>query len=190
MVNVKRVSKIVDELALLKFFPSDENARVGLVRIVCEMIATEEQARWLVTRMLAIYREWPGVLEMRACFCSRFKPCDGINAYSSVYPDGIPIDPANRLAIEAAQQKLLPLPKGHVASADPEFDKKLLVLAAATAMPRPRPVDSKFSRALFQTLTAPQDRPEVAPPSDPMPRNRRMEIQAQIDAELRKQGRL
>ena len=71
-----------------------------------------------------------------------------------------------------------------------EFEEKIAALAKSKSMPRPLIGDSKFARTLNETLTAPQDRPEVPPPGDPIPDDRRMEIQAQIDAELRKQGRI
>ncbi len=99
MVDPMAVTKIVAELSLLKFFPSDSAARVALVRMVCEMASTEEQVRWLVRRALVVFNEWPGPHELRALFCSRWKPLDFNEAYSALYPasengGGFPRDPA------------------------------------------------------------------------------------------------
>jgi len=92
-MNPKRVLEMLAELAMLRFFPARNSAvLIGLARLVNQMCADESQVRWLVDRMTSgIYAEWPGPQEMRACFCSRFKPKDGLNAYSTVYPDGIPL---------------------------------------------------------------------------------------------------
>ncbi len=128
MVNVKAVSDMMDELAVLKYFPGVEQARVALVRVTCEMADNDDQVRWLMSRMTSgIYAEWPGVREMRALFCSRFNPRDGINAYSSVYPDGIPADPKNPLQLEAP--KMLALPPGHTVSADKSLETAVQILS-------------------------------------------------------------
>ena len=85
MVNVKQAADKIAELALMRFFPSEPQAKSALVRMVCEMAQTNEQVDWLVRRALALYTDWPGPRELRALFCSRWKPADGIEAYSTVY---------------------------------------------------------------------------------------------------------
>jgi hypothetical protein len=83
-------SASVAKLALMAFFPSDPDIRAALVTIFMEMVDTEEQLTWLVNRALRLYGRWPGLGEIRALYCSRWKPKDGVEAYSSVYLDGIP----------------------------------------------------------------------------------------------------
>ncbi len=87
MVNVKRAIEQIGPLALMKFFPpkSEEGARTALVGMICEMASNNEQIEWLVRRALTLYNEWPGPRELRALFCSRYKPADGIEARSTVY---------------------------------------------------------------------------------------------------------
>ena len=87
MVNVKKAVEQIGPLALMKFFPaqSESGARAALVGMVCEMASNNEQIEWLVRRALALYNEWPGPRELRALFCSRYKPADGIEARSTVY---------------------------------------------------------------------------------------------------------
>ncbi len=99
MVNVKEATRQVGKLALLKYFPGDETARLTLVGMVCELASTDEQVEWLVRRALAVFTEWPGPYELRALYCSRWKPCDGTEAYSALFPatedgGGFPRDPA------------------------------------------------------------------------------------------------
>jgi hypothetical protein len=120
---------MLSALAMLKYFPAGNEAVLeSLARMVGSMCENEEQVRWLVDRMTSgIYGEWPGPAEMRACFCSRFKPKDGINAYSQVYPDGLP--PSSEEAKRRLEgPKILALPPGSVASADPGLDAALILL--------------------------------------------------------------
>jgi|SRR5271157_1397460 len=118
-MNPKIVLDILNELRALPFFPNDEYVMIAICRLAGAMCHNEKEVRWLVDRMTSgIYAEWPGIQEMRACFCSRFPPRDGINAYSSVYPDGIP--PENPKQLAGAE--LPALPEGHVASVDKSLD--------------------------------------------------------------------
>ncbi len=120
-MNPEHILEMLNELRALPYFPNDEYVMNALVRLCGSMCDTEDQVRWLVNRMTSgIYSKWPGVREMRACYVSRFKPKDGINATSEVYLDGLPTDPTARPRIEAPQ--LLALPEGHTVSADPQAE--------------------------------------------------------------------
>lgn len=101
-MNVKSVAIKLEKLAMLKFFPSDEGARLGILELVCKMAHSEAQVDWLVNRMTdGLYNEWPGPAELRACFCSKFPPRDGKSACSQIYGDGIPSEKesVNRLIL-------------------------------------------------------------------------------------------
>jgi len=117
-------------MATMRFFPKAKEARLALVITLSEMCNDEDEARWLVKRMRAMYTEWPGEREMRACFCSRRRPKDGINVGSTVYPDGLPRE------LPAEEVKLLPLPAGAVVSADPTLDMAVRALAESKDMNR------------------------------------------------------
>ena len=123
---------MISELAVLKFFPANnESVLLALVRLVSEMCHDEGEVRWLIDRMTSgLYGEWPGPAEMRACFCSRFRPRDGIEAYSTVYLDGIPSEKKSRLAIETKAP--LALPEGHSATADSNIETAIRILFAAS----------------------------------------------------------
>ncbi len=164
MVNVKKVAQSISRWSLLKYFPSDADGRAALVEMVCGIIETDEQAEWLAKRVLAIYNEWPGPQEIRATFCGRFRPSDGINAYSQVYQDGLPPDPEAAPRIEAP--KLLELPEGHCTSVDAECEQMVVDLAKETAMPTASPfAQDRATKLLRETITAPRDRPELPPPT-------------------------
>ncbi len=103
------ITQIIAKLGAMKFFPSDPDARIAIAEAVADMARDEDEVRWLVKRMLALYNEWPGLHEMRGCFCSRFRPKDGIEAYSGVYVDGIPSEYEEKnLALSGGQQRYLP----------------------------------------------------------------------------------
>jgi hypothetical protein len=89
-MNFERVAELVAELTSLRYFPSDESARLAIVRMIGEMAENEDQVEWLVRRVPDLYNEWPGPLELRALFCSRLKPKDGKHAYSKIFPKGFP----------------------------------------------------------------------------------------------------
>ncbi len=134
-MNPREVLRILNGLRVLPYFPSDEYVMNALVRLCGSMCENLEQVRWLVDRMTSgIYAQWPGPAEMRACLCCRYKPKDGVSAYSSVYPDGLPPDPTAppRMGIIGATLKALP--PGHVVSADPQAEAA--VMAAVELLKR------------------------------------------------------
>ena len=135
-MNPLKIAKILEALAMLRYFPSGNVAVLdALVRLVGSMCATEDQVRWLVDRMTSgIYAEWPGPQEMRACFCSRYPPKDGINAYSQVYPDGLPPSREALKAIAAAP--VLQLPEGRNLTADASMDAAVELLVKANRIAR------------------------------------------------------
>jgi hypothetical protein len=118
-------SSAVNQLALMAFFPSDPEVRAALVTVLMDLIETEDQLDWLVNRALRLYAKWPGVAELRALYCSRFKPRDGIESYSTVYLDGIPA--------ESTPLRREPAP---LTTADPELRQNVAELAHRRRMPQ------------------------------------------------------
>lgn len=115
-----KIAAMLGELRVLKFFPDDEFAMLPIMRLVSTMCETEEHVRWLIDRMTSgLYTEWPGLREMRACYCSKFKPQDGINAYSEVYLDGIPSERKSNLPIGIEAPDLKQLAQGNEAQMAP-----------------------------------------------------------------------
>ena len=109
-MNPEMILEIVQELRMLPYFPNDEFVMIGLVRLVGSMCETEEQVRWLVSRMTSgLYSQWPGPQEMRACYCSKFRPKDGISTCSTVYETGIPSEKTQGLLAKPPMQYLPPV---------------------------------------------------------------------------------
>ena len=177
-MNPEKVLEICGELRVLRYFPNDESVMNAIVRLCGSMCASEQQVRWLVDRMTSgIYAEWPGIAEMRACFCCRYKPKDGINAYSSVYPNGLPPDPTAPPRIEAPKYK--ELPPGEPVTKDPELEAAIEKLAAKCKMPPAHPAIDRFARMLREIETPPERRE----PEEPTPVNPNFKALTQADVD-------
>jgi hypothetical protein len=106
----------VSKLALMAFFPGDPDTRSALIWALMQLVETEEQLDWLIERALKLYTRWPGVGEIRALYCSRFKPKDGVEAYSEIYQGGFPHESPAPKAPPAREV---------LTTADPELAKQL-----------------------------------------------------------------
>jgi hypothetical protein len=117
----------VSKLALMAFFPGDSDTRGALIWALLQFVETEEQLDWLVERALQLYARWPGVGEIRALYCSRYKPRDGAETYSETYPRGFPH--------ESRASEMPPLPPGVGATTDAEFEAALRLAAKVKSFP-------------------------------------------------------
>lgn len=88
------IMRASSRIALLPFFPaSDTNARAVLMEEILLICESDEHAHWLALRMTQIFKsKWPGLAEMRALYCKRFRPRDGVQADSECFPDGFPTE--------------------------------------------------------------------------------------------------
>ncbi len=201
-LNFEQINGIVAELATLPYYRSEEAAHLAVVRIVGQMATNVDQVRWLVSRMTSgIYTEWPGPGELRACFCSKFKPADGIECHSSVYPDGIPSERTSQPWIAAAPPKLLEAGKDEPIT-DPRSQHGVdLLVRKSPRMPSGKPIGDEAEARFEEAISAPGDRrvvrgearaearfrlaitqPQERPVAvDPVSVARRLEIQAEID---------
>lgn len=129
MINVKRASESIGRLAILKFFPADNVARAEILKLICEMASTNEQIDWLVNRARSLWNEWEGPRELRAILCSKFRPADGIEAYSQLaqFADGIPAEKQSAPQLEGATLKQLEA--GPIA--DPEMQALVVAMKPA-----------------------------------------------------------
>ena len=138
-LDLVRVTKLISKLGgTMKYFPGDDDARLGIIEQVGEMCSTEEQVEWLVKRMPKLYGEWPGVAEMRALLCTKWKPKDGFELYSSVYADGIPSEtPEKAWCLPAGTLALGP---GEPISAAPSLTNYVQQLAEMKRMDNVNPI--------------------------------------------------
>jgi hypothetical protein len=133
-MNFENVMRLIGRWGgTIQFFPSDPEARIGIAEEIVAMAANEEQVRWLVGFLPKIYRDWPGMLEVRAVFCTRYKPADGSEAalgtsspaFAALCPD------------EAEAQKRLPGQRMIGGEVEPvTVDPEMRELIARCAAPR------------------------------------------------------
>jgi hypothetical protein len=101
------VEEAVGRLSAIPFFPAGEFAVLEIMRQLEAMIgdeviggfAPQQRLDWLVTAAVNVMRRWGGISELRGILCSRWKPADGIEAYSSL-PGYSPEDSESRAMAE------------------------------------------------------------------------------------------
>jgi hypothetical protein len=168
----------MSRLALLKFFPSEPEALAALAEIICKMTADERKAEWLIERALQVFDEWPGPKKLRALYCRRWKPADGVEAYTSDEErerwQNLPEPPTPwEKRIEAPKALQLEGPRVPL---DFEFEAGFNKLYEKTQMPGPRPLPAaerrrkaQFDRVLEAVLIPPEQRTEPPVPPAPTP---------------------
>jgi hypothetical protein len=167
-IDIATVTHKLAALSLLRFFPQEPEARAAIVTIVCRMVSTVDQIDWLIKSALAVYDDWPGPRELRALFCSRWNPRDGVKAYSQIYPSdesggGFPssIYPASRFPALPPPREIKAIEQAPLAPAS----QAAIDLAVSVMRPMPKPLylHDEFEQRLAEVLTPPLDRP--VPPS-------------------------
>lgn len=128
-MTIEQIAPLVGELAIMRYFPGDIDARLAVAKQIACIAADVHQARWLVTRALELYAEWPGVHELRALYCSRYRPLDGKEVASVVYLDGIPPDPQIAALQQIAEARKLQI-AGETTASLPAFPTDSLGLIA------------------------------------------------------------
>jgi hypothetical protein len=145
MIDTQQATRDMARLSVLKFFPSDQTARAEIVLMACKMANTNADIVWLVNRCLELWNEWEGPREMRAVFCSKFRPADGVEAYSQLprFNDGIPSEKsAEPLQLGGATVRQIAGPRDTAEdlTAAVSIRPVIAALAAAKAMERTKPV--------------------------------------------------
>lgn len=139
MITANACVRALDRMAAgLKFFPADEGVREVIAEELGAICSNDSELDWLARRMVNLYRDgWPGTEEMRACFCSRYKPRDKREVFTAVFPGGIPSETGYLDEVE----------KGAIASAERQQlgeEQKKLVSAAMKQLPAPKVSDAEI----------------------------------------------
>ena len=148
MLNATAVEQALDQLAMLRFFPSDPGTRSEIARLIGKLCATDQQVSWLAGRVIDLYDEWPGPHELRAVMSSKFKPADGIDA-DSKHPryieDGIP---SERPQLSAPVVTLI---EGEALKPQPKIAETItMIMRIAMATPKPSKEELESSRRFFE----------------------------------------
>lgn len=91
-LTADEISGAVEGLSSIPWFPKEEGARTMIADAIARLCSDSRSCFELVRRMVDGYREWPGVREMRICYCALVGlPLSGEDlhlAISEFYPDG------------------------------------------------------------------------------------------------------
>lgn len=63
---------------LVPFCPSDELGKECIASTLQDMVETDEQLRWLIQAAANQFSAWPGLAGLRALYCTRYRPMDGL----------------------------------------------------------------------------------------------------------------
>jgi hypothetical protein len=81
MINANELMSLIARWGgTMTFFPSDPDARIGIADEIAAMADDIDEVRWLVREAPKEFNEWPGILPIRALFCTQFDPRDGVQA--------------------------------------------------------------------------------------------------------------
>lgn len=70
--------RVIDALSILRFFPKEARERAQVIGILHRMCNNQRELYWLLDRALIAWNDWPGPRDLRALFCTKFRPRDGV----------------------------------------------------------------------------------------------------------------
>jgi hypothetical protein len=76
---------------MCEFFPREEATQAAIMRLLAQMCPSREALLWLVSTYVNRIGKWHGPAELRGVLATRYRPSDGIEAYSSL-PGFTPAD--------------------------------------------------------------------------------------------------
>lgn len=68
----------------MKYFPTEAGSRVALMKLLDRMVSTPEQLVWLVNTLVDRIGTYAGPDQIRAVFCTKFRPKDSIESALSL----------------------------------------------------------------------------------------------------------
>lgn len=84
MIDIRDCMKAVGRMTILKYFPPDPIPQSEIAKLLQRMVEKQEHLAWLTDMMVNHVGEWQGSKELRGLLCSRFRPADGIEEYTSI----------------------------------------------------------------------------------------------------------
>lgn len=106
--TLHEIHQVVESFDALEFFPRDSAAaKAAVIKLIAAMVGTVEQLAWLQSAMLNRVGRWHGPKELRAVFCTRFRPADGLEVEYSTVAGFTPADSENIALQQASNLKRL-----------------------------------------------------------------------------------
>lgn len=77
--------RAVQTISAMKYFPiTDPGVKTEVLDLLGHMVDTAENLEWLRVTCRDKVREWPGLAEIRAIYCTSHRPADGIETVSAI----------------------------------------------------------------------------------------------------------
>lgn len=80
--NQRDLDQALDDLAMLRYFPSD--TRASVMHLLAKICPHREALEWLIGELVNHVGEWPGPAEVRGLLCSRYDAADGIDGWCNL----------------------------------------------------------------------------------------------------------
>lgn len=161
------IKQAVSKLSVLKFFPSEPEARLAIMELLERMVNTSAELDWLTITLVDQVGTYDGSDQIRAVYCEKFKPKDGILAY---------LKPGHSL-YRSEEQLVAKYQQREARDAEERFERYRL--AAATDGQRLLP--GKVVEPDMRVLVA-----ELSPSKTIQPSRRRDELPSDFDATVRR----
>jgi hypothetical protein len=84
----------ISEMEAIPFFPTHEQAPAqgAIMRAILRFCDRLDGLRWLTDTAVERMKKWEGVGELRALYCTRYRPADGLPAVDCTIPGFTPAD--------------------------------------------------------------------------------------------------
>ena len=87
---------------VVPFFPQDEPAKEIIIAILRDFIGSRQGLDWLSNTAVRVIENWRGPAQLRALYCTRYRPCDNLPATACDIPGFTPTE-----AMDAAKMDYL-----------------------------------------------------------------------------------
>lgn len=109
MISETQAADAVDELSGIRYFPrGDATVKAVIIKALCAFVGEPHQLRWLVDTANNHMREWMGIAELRALYCKRFTPADGVAVQGCLIEGFTDDDCETAYRERVSQRKFLP----------------------------------------------------------------------------------
>jgi hypothetical protein len=164
--TLEEVGKAVNALTnLVPFFPSDTHSRLIITAEIRSFVGTVEQLSWFLQACVRHISKWQGVPQLRALYCTRFEPADGVAPVVDTPGFTTPELEAKYLAREIEEnERQLEAYRREALLAPPEDREPFLLPEAKTLGPAPTEiVPHKFVRQRGKSLKELEEELKNAP---------------------------
>jgi hypothetical protein len=72
--------------SVIPFFPNEDAATAIISTVLVKLVRTPEELNWLTTAAIISMTKWEGIPQLRALYCTRYTPHDGLPVIPCLLP--------------------------------------------------------------------------------------------------------